>query len=247
MRFNTEIDESTRKKNDQSRLSYRDLSNSCVVLKVQNSEFDWRRAIDINYRDEIFRKAIIKTMHEFNFIITLEIDSNVLTDEKNRESFHRYFTTFHAVDMSLNIYDFINKNFDIQNFISLWICHFKIIKRKNLQIFINSTEDRSKLEISNFWRVFLIIKSIMNTQKKLFFDLSNLKKSELSFAILKNVNTLFSTTIHEHNSQPRLFNSFFDWKLKKMIDSRVNHADRDMILSNSLRNMKISLNRENKK
>lgn len=186
-------------------------------------------------------------MHESNFIIILKIDLNVFIDEKNRENFHRYFTTLHAVDMSLNIYDFINKNFDIQNFISLWICHFKIIKRKNLQIFINSIENRSKLEISNFWRVFLIIKSIMNTQRKFFFDLSNLKKNEFSFAIFKNVNILFSTTIHEHNSQSRLFNFFFDWKLKKMIDSRMNHANRDMILSNSLKNMKISLNRENKK
>lgn len=239
-RGNREPGELTSEKSDQHRQSHSEASSSCVVLRAQDPEPAWGRTTGINYRDEILRKAMVEAMHESKFSITLGVDSDVLTDENDRESLLRYLKSLCAVDMSLDIYDSINEDPAILDPTSLWICHSKITKRKKLMIFINSTLDGYRLKVSDYWKTRLATKSIMDIRRKNPSAFESLGKGELPAGILKDVSVLSSRKAHKHKSQSRSLNSFSKRKLKKMIDSRVKQVDHDAVLFDWLGGVELS-------
>ncbi|KAG7007228.1 hypothetical protein G7Y79_00011g031260 [Physcia stellaris] len=191
-RPNTETGEPTSEKSDQHRRSHSEASSSCVVLRTQNPEPDWGQTTGINHRDETLRKAMVEAMHQSKFSISLGVDSDVLTEEKDRESLLRHFEILRAVDMSLDIYDAINEDPAILDPSSLWICYSKITRKKNLQIFVSSAQDLSRLEASDYWKTRLATKSITNIRRKDPSAFPSLGKGELPSAILKNASILAS-------------------------------------------------------
>ena len=178
---------STSENSEQSRARNSEASSSCVVLRAQDLEPDFGQTTDLSHRDETLRKAMVDDMHKItNFSVTLGVDCSVVTNQHDREYLLRHLENLPTIDRSLKIFDAINKDPAIVDASSFWRCLSRITRKKNLQIFVECSQDCSQLQRAQRWITYLVCDLITDIQNENPSAFADSEKGDYQSKILKH-------------------------------------------------------------